>query len=194
MLITGKKGWLPENFSLHGDNPVYEPGELEGKLLYCDDFTGYQENEPRPEVFEKFMRLLRNAYEDPKKRKGQDLIRYFEEIHVIWIIDKASDEICNNRRGIDLIKLLEISYEWVISSESPELVKLGIALMGMMNLNGWEECKEAIVTLGKYSEFTFYSLYAISGWQNAEVIARDYAANLKGWGKRHADEWLSCEA
>ncbi|MCL1981778.1 MAG: hypothetical protein FWG53_01630 [Clostridiales bacterium] len=180
---AGKNGWLPADFLLSGESSV--PGELEGKLFFRGDAE-----EMRPEVFEKFMRLLRWACEDPKKRKGGELAEYFEEHCVFQIIDRACEELFSEQRGIDIFKVLDVAFEWATKSENAGLVKLGIALMGMLNLDDREDCRRAIVTLGKYEEFTLYSLFAVSGWENGKEITSGYAHNLKGWGKIHAEQWL----
>ena len=135
------------------------------------------------------MTLLRNACENPKGKNEKEIIMYLSENHILMHIDSLCEEIYNERRGIDLIKLLETAFGWAADSQSPDLVKLGISLMGMMNLDDRDDCREVIVTLGKYEEFTLYSLYAVTEWRNAAEIISDYAINLKGWGKTHAELW-----
>ena len=181
---AGKKGWLPADFLLPETGPI--PGETDGNLLYHTE-----SQELRPEVFEKCIRLLKRAYQaEPKKRNDYDIAGYLEEHRVFRLIDNLNTEIYSPERDIDLVKLLDLAFEWATASNNPEIVKLAISLMGMLNLDEWEECKEVIITLGKYEEFTFYSLFAVSGWDNAEKIVLDYAKNLKGWGKVHAEVWL----
>ena len=181
---TGKKKWLPPDFSLpetHGT-----PGEADGMLLYHTEIE-----ELRPEAFEKCIRLLKAACQaGPKKRKEGDIEKYLEEHRVFLLIDRLNAEIFDPARDIDFVKLLDIAFVWATTSNNPELIKLAISLMGMFNLDEWEECKKIIITLGKYEEFTFYSLFAVSGWDGADEIAGDYAKHLKGWGKTHAEVWL----
>ena len=187
-LRTGKKGWLPVGFLLPGEDGT--PGQADGKLLYYTEIE-----EVRPEVFEKFIRLLKKAYQaEPKKRKDDDMIKYLNEYHVFQLIDRLATEICSPERDLDLGKILDLAAHWAMTSDNQKLVKLAIVIMGALNLDEWEEYREVIVALGKYEEFTFYSLFAVSGWSDAEKIARDYLKNLKGWGKTHAEVWLEPSA
>jgi len=181
---TGKRGWLPAGFSLPEVNRV--PGEADGSLLYHTEIE-----EPRAEAFEKCIRLLKKAYlAEPERRNDDDITKYLEEYRVFRLMDNLMAEIHSIQRDLETPKLLDLAYEWATTSNNPEIVKLAISLMGMFNLDEWEESKKVIVTLGKFEEFTFYSLFAITGWNNADKIARDYARNLKGWGKTHAEVWL----
>ena len=179
---TGRKKWLPDNFSLPEGGET--PGKEDGELLYNSNIEGVNYSS-----LEQLMKLLRNACENPKDKSNKELSDYLSKNHILKLIDLLSEEIYNERRGIDLIKLLDTAFRWATDSNDADLVKLGISLMGMLNLRDREDCREVIVTLGKCEEFTLYSLYAITGWDNATVIASDYAKNLKGWGKTHAELW-----
>jgi len=180
---TGKKGWLPSGFSL--PEVASTPGEADGSLLYHTEIE-----ELRAEAFEKCIRLLKKAYlAEPQKRNDDDIVKFLEEYRVFRLMDNLPTEIHSIQRDLETPKLLDLAFEWATTSNNQE-IKLAISLMGMFNLDEWEESKNVIVTLGKYEEFTFYSLFAISGWNNADKIARDYAKNLKGWGKTHAEVWL----
>jgi len=181
---TGRKGWLPDNFSLTAG--VEAPGKTDFELLYESDI-----GEISPRDFEQFIGLLAGACENPKDKdkKEREIIEFLTKNHILKLIDVLCEEIYNEDRNIDIIKLLDVAYGWAAGSDDVSLVKLGISLMGMMNLDDREDCREVIVTLGKYEEFTFYSLYALEGLKDADVIASDYAKNLKGWGKTHAELW-----
>jgi len=179
---TGKKGWLPDNYSLSEGSG--NPGEADAELLYNTDMEAISNL-----VFDQFIEMLRNACEDPKSQNDKKIIIYLEKNHILKLIDRLSWEIHNERRRIDIIALLDAAYRWAATSDDVNLVKLGISLMGMLNLDDWEEYRKVIVTLGKYEEFTLYSLYAASEWNDADKIISDYAKNLKGWGKMHAELW-----
>jgi len=178
----GKKGWLTHDFPL--SEGLGAPGEKDAGFLYGSDI-----GEAGNEAFEQFMALLKAKCENPKKKSDKEFIEYLEKNHILKLLDRLCWEIYNERRGIDLIALLDASYSWAIDSGNINLVKLGISLMGMLNLDEREDCRDVIITLGKCEEFTLYSLYAISGWNDADKIAGDYAKNLKGWGKTHAQVW-----
>jgi len=185
-LKTGKKGWLPDKYSLEEGNKV--PGEADANLLYNTDLA-----EISNLAFDRFIELLRSACEDADPEIDKKFVRFFEKYHILQLLDKLCWEIYNERRRIDLIALLEVAYKWAAGSDDAVLVKLGISLMGMLNLDDREDCRKVIVTLGKYEEFTLYSLHAISGWDDADVIASEYAKHLKGWGKTHAELWGETE-
>jgi len=185
-LRVGRKGWLSGSFSLTGSDEV--PGEADAAILYDD-----ADDEISNLLFDQFMEMLRGACENPKPEDEIKIIRYLEKHHILKLIDRLCREIYNTSRRLDLISLLDVAYKWAVSSDDVNLVKLGISLMGMMNVDEREDCRKAIVTLGKHEEFTFYSLYAVSGWDDAEEIMDGYAAHLKGWGKKHAELWREKE-
>ena len=186
---TGKKGWLPEGFSLFGKTPgdtgEIVPGGADAELLY---------KTPAEEIsnaaFEKFMKLLKEAHEGKAGKNSKEIAAFLGENHILKIIDRAGEEIFYEDRGIDLLKLLDTAFDWATGSTDVNLVKLGLSLMGILSVSDREDCRDAIIELGKYEEFTFYSLYAVSGWEDAYDIALAYAGNLKGWGGVHAKNWI----
>jgi len=182
---ANRKGWLPDSFLLPGDSRV--PGEADGILLYHSNMK-----EIDPEGFEEFICLLAAACEQPKLRKKneKELAVFLGEHHTLTLIDRLCDEVFNGERGIDLIDLADAAYGMAINSNDVNIVKLGLSLMGILNVEDREDCRRAIVSLGKYEEFTFYSIFAVSEWHGANTIVLDYAKNLKGWGKNHAELWL----
>jgi hypothetical protein len=180
-----RTGWLPERFTLFENTT---PGEADGVLLY-----GAGLSELSDENFEQLMALLKESCDNPIKKKCADLAKHIGENHILGQLDRLCEEIHKKTRGIDLIKLLDNAYIWATTSSDENMVKLGISIMGMLNLAGRGECRKAVVVLGKYEEFTLYSLYAVSGWKDAKKIMSAYAENLKGWGKAHAEFWLDIE-
>jgi len=185
-LRTGKKGWLPAGFTLFGES---SPGEADARLLYDS-----QAGELGYEAFDEFLTLLKNACDNANRKNDGAIAEYLKRNHILRLIDKLCEEIYYYDSGIDLILLLDAAFGWATASRDMNLVKLGISLMGMLNVGDREDCRKAIITLGKYEEFTLYSLYAVSEWADADRIALDYARNLKGWGKKHAELMLAPEA
>ena len=187
-----KKGWLSDDFTLLYDNPGRKletaPGESDAAFLNSD-----YDSEPGGAAFEQFMKLIKEAQEDKTRKKDHDIAVYLAETHILMLIDRLCEEIYYEDRGIDLLKLLDAAFYWASESKDLNMVKLGISLLGMLNVSDREDCRDLIVTLGKYEEFTLYSLYAVSGWDDATEIAKAYAHNLKGWGKTHAELWLGRE-
>jgi len=186
---ANRKGWLPVSFVLPGSNGV--PGEEDGLLLTHSDIRAII-----PEDFEEFMLLLKAACDKPRLKKDDEkaLAGFLGKNHILTLIDRLFDEIYIEERGIDLLKLVDAALEMAVSSDDVNVVKLGISLMGMLNVEDREDCRKAIITLGKYEEFTFYSLFAASEWEDVYGIASDYASNLRNWGKTHAELWLEPDA
>ena len=191
---ANRKGWLPAGFLLSGseESPgaAQAPGEADGTLLLHSDMR-----EINPEAFEEFILLLKAVCENPKMKKENEkaLAGFFTKSHVLTLIDRLCDEVFNPERGIDLLGLADAALEMAVGSDDINIVKLGISLMGILNVEDRGDCRSAVIALGKYEEFTFYSLFAVSEWRDADRIASDYARNLKGWGKTHAGLWLEAD-
>ena len=168
--------------------PGRAPGEADAFVM--DDT---QISEVDNAAFERFMGLLKEYSDNPKRKNVKELSDFLKENHILKLIDRTSEEIHFFDRQIDLIKLLDFAYDRAINSKDINIVKLGISLLGMMNLAGRDDCKKAIMALGENEEFTLYSLYAISEWDDAVEIAQKYANTLKGWGKTYAETWLEPE-
>lgn len=180
---ANRKGWLPADFALPG--AVGVPGEADGLLLYHSDMK-----EIGWEAFDEFVRHLKGAMEGNRRKSEADMALFLKAHHVLTIIDRLFNEVFNARSGVDILSLVEVAYGWAAGSDDVNMVKLGISLMGMLNVEDRPECRSAIIALGKHEEFTFYSLFAVSEWKDARRIATEYADNLKGWGKTHAELWL----
>jgi hypothetical protein len=180
---ANRRGYLPGNFILPGG--AGHMGEADSALLYQSGIS-----EACPEKFEEFMGLLKNVYHGSKKEGYGPLAGFLSEVHVLSLIDRLCDEVYMESRGFDILRLADVAFDLATTSEDIDNVKLGISIMGMLNLEDRDDCKEVIIALGKCEEFTLYSLFAAAEWKEAAGIASDYARNLTGFGKAHADLWL----
>ncbi|AWB43481.1 limonene hydroxylase [Paenibacillus sp. CAA11] len=71
------------------------------------------------------------------------------------------------------------------------VVKFGIALLGLFDSQSAEAVQELIFTLGRHDEFTLYAVVAIqNGLENSNDTLFKLAQKVDGWGKIHIVERL----
>jgi len=134
--------------------------------------------------------MLLNAIKGVRYTDKQ-ISKYLGEVGVIQIMDSLTRRVLYNIEKIDVKKLFEIVKRWATESNNIELTKLGLACLGLFDIENDEECREIIINLGKCEEFTLYSIVAMASWKDVNDLIFEYAKTLSGWGKIHAVERLS---
>lgn len=193
MAAIDDDGLLPSEFELASQNTddqlQYAPGALDGIRIYHmpDENMSEQANE----VFELLLEIS-------KSKKGSyiyivQLGEYLNKYSVLSLIDDLMKLLYQNRAKMSSEIVFGIALEFMTQQTNIELVKLGIALCSLINLEDKQNYREIILTLGKYSEFTLYALVAAGGWKDRNDLAFQYAKEVSGWGKIHALERLNPE-
>jgi hypothetical protein len=93
-------------------------------------------------------------------------------------------------RPIPREKLLPTAYRWAAESTNVELTRLGLAILSVFDLRDDPVCRELILTLGYFDDFTGYVLDAVRNWPDANEIVFDLARKTHADGKVEAVERL----
>jgi len=111
----------------------------------------------------------------------------------LGIIDALLSAIRENADKLDAAAIVQYAQTLAFESTDEELVKLGIALLGLFDWSNAPEIQKKLITLGLYEEFTLYATVAVGQWNNANDVIFQIAKNVDGWGKIHAVERLEPE-
>ena len=119
-----------------------------------------------------------------------EISKYLADVGVIKIMDDLTRRILCDIEKINVKKMFEVVKRWATESNNIELTKLGLACLGLFDIENDEECREIIINLGKCEEFTLYSIVAMGSWKDVNDLMFEYAKTLSGWGKIHVVERL----
>jgi hypothetical protein len=129
-----------------------------------------------------------------KSKNAEKIAAVVQKQGVLQFIDPLLNSIRENRSDFDLEDLYGYANSLAFESDDAEMVKLGIALLGLFQWKETpEEIKGKLITLGLYEEFTLYVLVAVGSWSECNDIIFHIAQNVYGWGKIHAVERLEPE-
>ena len=179
LLALEPDGTLPGNFSLpdEGEGPVrWAFGAQDGVALYHTT-AFYSEDEA---AANKLMRALNDGAEEA------DIFPLLRSNGMVEVAGSIAYRVRHGLTGAALGPLFFHARQWVANGRDTELVKLGIVVLGAMNIEYDEECRELLITLGRCDEFTYYVLMAAQEWYDYQDVVFDLAQHLDGWGKIHA--------
>lgn len=184
-------GRLPETFNLEKDlapNQInFAPGAMDGIGIY----HSAQANEEK--IARKIGKLLRKYFKTSNVDCLNKVEAVLDENRAISIIDLILQDFIDNQNKIDCDKAVELSYTLIKTSDSLEMVKIGIGVLGLFDLDSNTEIMETIITLGIYDDLTLYAVVAASNWANGNEIIFKIAKSVHGWGKVHAVDRLEPE-
>jgi len=103
----------------------------------------------------------------------------------LTIIDSLIDAI-QEAGDLDAGLVRRYAESLAFDSDNQEQVKLGIALLGLLDLDVLPSDQDKLVKLGLCEEFTLYVVVAAARWKHGEYIIWHLAMNTDGWGKIHA--------
>lgn len=185
---------LPVNFLLPEDEPSpnqlrFSPGAKDGIGIF---HTGEATSEKAAMEIEE---LLRNEW----KKKSTFMAKLFSQKQVVQntekiaallqeqgalsVIDLILNSIRQDHAGIDVSSMIDYAKQLAFESDDEELVKLGVALLGIIDLTNSEELIDQLLTLALFEEFTLYVAVAISKTQNGNELLFEIAQKSDGWGK-----------
>lgn len=182
------EGCLPPNFELVQDETApnqirFAAGAMDGIGIF---HMGHEQSEQSAEAL---LQLLKKAWSGkivPKSR----LLKLLREHNPAALMDDMLRRLQENHDGVNLRRMRLYACTLAQESGEPELVKLGIALLGLIRLDNDPALRQAIATLGLCEEFTLYAIVAASHWPDGNEIIFSIAQKVNGWGKIHAVERL----
>lgn len=187
----GADGKLPHAFTLeekHAPNQIrFVPGALDGIGI----FHAGDDNVEKP--VKKIVGLLRKYFMTGDKRYIDHLEETIASCRAISLIDPILQNLRAGHEGIDPDRVFDLGLRLCKASGNTETVKIGMGLLGLLDLGSSADAVDAIVTLATYEEFTLYGVVAASNWANGNQIIFYIAQRAAGWGKIHAVERLEAE-
>ena len=184
-----EEGVLPNDFSL--EEPVapnqlrFAPGLMDS--IFSSDTKGVRR------ILKKILRLLLKYFETMDQKHLEKIEAHMGEVRAISLVDPILQSICEKHTKIDADKMIIASKHLIKTSDNTEIVKMGIALLGLVDLGYDEEVIELVKTLAIYDDFTLYAVVAAHSWTNGNSIVFHMAQRALGWGKIHAVERLEPE-
>lgn len=179
------EGRLPCNFELPREETV--PSELKFMAGAKDGIGVFHTSPKNPEkVVEKILGFIKSG----RMEKIAPIIGTYGALQ---IIDPLLSAIRENAAKVDSARVGIYAESLALESGNEELVKLGIALLGLFDWSDSPEMQDKIITLGLYEEFTLYAVVVAAGWNNGNDVIFKIAKKVDGWGKIHAVEKLEPE-
>jgi len=184
-------GKLPHTFSLEekpAPNQIgFMPGAMDGVGIF--HVGGGKEER----VIKKVDSLLRKHFKTGKEKYVAKIENMLTNSRTISVIDPILESIRNDHKGINPGDVFQSSLHIVKTSNNVELIKLGIGLLGLFDIDESNEAQEVIITLSSYDDFTLYAVVATANWPNGNDAIFKIAKRVVGWGKIHAVERLEPE-
>jgi hypothetical protein len=179
------EGRLPRDFELpRKETP---PNEIRWMVGAKDGaFIHHASPQKQEEAIAKMIGFLKTG----KPHKIPTVLR---KRSVIDLIDPLLSAIRENTSVIDAKKVCDYAGSLAFEGDDEELVKLGIALLGLFDWSDSSEMQEKLITLGLYEEFTLYVVVEAQSWDNGNEVLFRIAKGVDGWGKIHTVERLQPE-
>ena len=187
----GVDGKLPHTFSLeekHAPNQIgYMPGAMDGIGVF--HMGAGNEKKAVKEV----VGLLKKYFKKSKDEYILKIERVLTNSRAISIIDPVLLNIRDDKKSINPSRVFDLAQQIVKTSCNIELIKIGLGLLGLFDLDGNDEMEELVSTLALYDDFTLFAVVAVANWTNGNKIIFKIAQRVVGWGKIHAVERLEPE-
>jgi hypothetical protein len=183
------EGKLPPNFVLpsvevKSNELRFMPGARDGIGLA---FFGTRY--PQMAV-QKVVSLLNRDWRNGNSGSMVKIERILHKYGVVAIMDPILTSLQNDRKGLDKKNLAEYANRLAFESHDEEVVKLGISLLGLIDLCSEPEFVDRLLKLALYEEFTLFVTKTISKCPNGNDMVFEIAQKVDGWGKIHAVEHL----
>ena len=184
-------GKLPQTFSLEEEN---DPNQIKFMIGAMDGILAYHSAGGNEKKAKKVITLLRKYFETGKEKYIAGVELVLSDNSTISVIDPIRQNIRDNQKDINMGRIFELSLHIVKTSDNIEMVKLGMGLLGLFDIDESDEVRGVITTLSLYEEFTLYAVAAAVNWASGNDVIYKIAKRFTGWGKIHAVEFLEPES
>ena len=175
------EGTLPKDFSLPKE-------KVQNKLIFADgamDGIKLYHTQPKTVDIEPVCQALLLISQGQEETGKAQLTAALEQNSVIEVIDALHKWIYENHDQLDPGKLSGFAIRSIMTSTNPELVKLGLAIMELLNTDKQEALKKVIRALALCNEFTLYCLFIMRSWTRGNDEIFDLMQKVHGWGRIH---------
>ena len=178
-------GMLKDNFNLDKYTDR-KPNEIKFALGTLDGISYFHsKNEVDEEQLEFLKKILKLLQEDSTALNGNLINEYYKKTGkmVLLAIDSLLSWIIENAKKIDNKLLFELAIYLMMDSTNTEAVKIGIAIIGLIDFSDKDELVKVIEKLALCDEFTLYANIALSNLPNINDIRFMLVKKVNGWGK-----------
>lgn len=186
-----KDGVLPEDFSLpkkEDDSKIrFADGAMDGMSLYHMGRPKLAE-----EDYQKIEELLELISAGNIEQADAALLAFSEKHCAIAVIDEFENYIINNIQKWNTANIYHYAVRQIQNGSDRECVKYGMEILELFSVKE-ESLKDAVRIMGLSDEFTFYVIYLMLQWENANEEIFYLAQKVTGWGRIHAIEKLEPE-
>lgn len=184
----GTDGKLPYDFTLEPKPAPNQIGFMPGAMDGIGVFHAGGGNGEKS--VKKIVGLLKKYFKTANARYIPKIEATLTNSRAISLIDPILQNLRDGHKGIEPNKMVNLSFILIKTNSNVELVKIGIGLLGLFDLDHSEQVAEVIATLALYDDFTLYAVITASNWTNGNRIIFQIAKGVVGWGKIHAVERL----
>ena len=182
-------GQLPDDFSLpkeKKDNEItWMDGAQDGVRIYHMGYSDLTEEDRA------LMEEAVNAASEKNTDKADVLFsKLGQSTSAIAVIDDLQPYIIENKDTLSIENLFHYAAHLVFDSYDKECVKFGLSLLELFHFEEDETLKEVVRTLGMSDEFSIFSIFVMSNWQNGNYEIFQLAKKIHGWGRIHAIEHI----
>ena len=177
-------GMLKDDFNLDKYTGC-QPNKMKFALGALDGISYFHsKNEVDEEQLEFLKKVLKLLQEDSTALNGNLINEYYKnnDKRVLSTIDSLLSWIIENAKEIDNKLLFELAIYLMMCSINPEAVKIGIAIIGLIDLSDKDELVKVIEKLALCDEFTLYANIALSNLPNINDIRFMLVKKVNGWG------------
>lgn len=178
-------GMLKDDFNLDKYTDC-QPNKMKFALGALDGISYFHsKNEVDEEQLEFLKKILKLLQEDSTALNGNLINEYYKnnDKRVLSTIDSLLSWIIENAKEIDNKLLFELAIYLMMCSINHEAVKIGIAIIGLIDLSDKDELVKVIEKLALCDEFTLYANIALSNLPNINDIRFMLVKKVNGWGK-----------
>lgn len=175
-------GELPNDFSLESFKN-YEDGDIvfaDGMIDYC------MSSEKDEDILEQLKNLVKLMDDDIIPANIRLLDDYYlknKDKHILGTIDEFLSWIRDNSKTYSPELIFKFGVNAMLSGREVETVKIGIALLGLFNLNEEDKITEEIKKLALSDEFTLYCDIALSNLNKLNDFRFEIAQKSHSYGK-----------
>lgn len=181
------EGKLSQNFTLPCEEA--SPNELRFMPGAKDGIGVFHFGLKHPEkVAKKIMKFMKSDWEKGCTDSQSKIAELLHKHRALSVVDHVLDSIREDLRGDDVKKMVDYACQLAFQNADEEMVKLGIALLGVTDLSTEQEIIDKLLVLALYEEFTLYVDVAVSNYQNGNDLLFEIAKKVDGWGKIHTIE------
>ncbi len=173
---------LKDGFRIRHDN--FADGAQDGIMSYHMEIT-----EPDGKTKDALLAVIKKASTGNYEKASEMYMAINKP--TLTLIDALQDIIYDNQDQINANKLYGYALDLIIGSPEIELVKLGLSILEIYDVDDDEDVKALVNIIGMSDEFSLFSVFNMRKWSDADESIFDLVKSVRGWGRIHGIHFLS---